>query len=142
MWDSRERSTKYQMKQNLMLSITSLLLNLLLTLHLADDIRRGFEKGALANLIAVPIVVLWLYAALVLVGRRSGYIVILLLSLFSLVVPIVHMKGRGVGVASSIARSGGGFFFIWTLIAIGVIALFSVVLSVRGLWGLPWRRLR
>ena len=127
---------------NIMLIITSLLLILFLTLHLADDIRRGFEKGGLANLIAVPFVVVWLYAALVLVGRRSGYIIILLFSLFSLVVPLVHMKGKGVGVASSIARSSGGFFFIWTLLAIAVIGLFSTALSVRGLWSLPWRRWR
>ena len=30
-------------------------------------------------------------------------------------------------------------FFIWTLIAIGVTSLLSVVLSVRGLWGLRRR---
>jgi hypothetical protein len=47
-------------------------------------------------------------------------------------VPIVHMKGAGVG--GEIARSSGGFFFIWVLLALGVTALFSVVLSARGLW--------
>jgi hypothetical protein len=52
------------------------------------------------------------------------------------------MKGKGVGVASGIANSSGGFFFVWTLIALGVTALFSVFLSVRGLWSLGWRRPR
>jgi len=33
-----------------------------------------------------------------------------------------------------IAKSTGGFFFIWTIIALGVTALISVILSVRGLW--------
>jgi hypothetical protein len=48
------------------------------------------------------------------------------------------MKGAGVGGA--IAKSNGAFFFIWTLLALGVTALFSVILSVRGLWEhLPWR---
>jgi hypothetical protein len=46
------------------------------------------------------------------------------------------MKGKGVGVASGIANSSGGFFFVWTLIALGVTALISVILSVRGLWRL------
>ena len=124
------------MKNNVTLTITSLLLSLLLTFHLADDIVRGYEKGGLSNLIAVPIVVVWLYAALMLAGRRSGYVINLLLSLFSLVVPLIHMKGKGVGLASRIAGSSGAFFFVWTLIAIAVIALFSVVLSVRGLWSL------
>lgn len=119
-----------------MVAITSLLLVLLLTFHLADDIVRGYEKGGLSNLIAVPIVVVWLYGALVLAGRRSGYIINLLLSLFSMVVPLIHMQGKGVGLASRVAGSSGAFFFVWTLLAIGVIAVFSVVLSVRGLWSL------
>ncbi len=124
------------MKDNAALTITSLLLILLLTFHLTDDIVRGFEKGGLSNLTAVPIVVVWLYGTLVLAGRRSGYIINLLLSLFALVVPYIHMKGKGVGVASSIANSSGGFFFVWTLLAIAVTAVFAVVLSVRGLWRL------
>jgi hypothetical protein len=48
------------------------------------------------------------------------------------------MKGAGVGGA--IAKSSGAFFFIWTLLALGVTALFSVILSARALWGhLPRR---
>jgi hypothetical protein len=42
------------------------------------------------------------------------------------------MKGAGVGGA--IAKSSGAFFFIWTLLALGVTALFSVILSARALW--------
>lgn len=124
------------MKNSLMVAITSLLLVLLLTFHLADDIVRGYEKGGLSNLIAVPIVVVWLYGALVLAGRRSGYVINLLLSIFSAVVPLIHMQGKGVGLASRVAGSSGAFFFVWTLLAIAVIAVFSAVLSVRGLWGL------
>lgn len=127
-------------KYDSLLTITSLLLILLLTFHLADDIVRGFEPGKVSNLAAVPIVVLWLYAALMLAKRRSGYIIILLLSLFSMIVPVIHMSGKGVGAGSRIAGTHGGFFFVWALIAIGVIALFSVILSVHGLWNLPWRR--
>src|SRR5689334_3236036 len=70
-------------RENIILTITSLLLILLLTFHLADDIVRGYEKGGLSNLTAVPIVVVWLYATLLLAERRSGYIINLLLSLFS-----------------------------------------------------------
>jgi hypothetical protein len=125
-----------------MLTIASLLSLLFLTFHLADDIVRGFEKGGLSNLTAVPITVVWLYGTLVLAGRRSGYIIILLGSLLGLAVPIIHMKGRGVGISSSIGHTSGAFFFVWTLIAIGVTALFSIILSMRGLWSLPWRRPR
>jgi len=131
------------MKNSVMLTITSLLLLLFLTFHLADDIRRGFEPGGLSNLVVMVLIsVVWLYGTLVLAERRSGYIIMLLLSLFSLVVPYVHMKGRGVGVTSKIANFSGHFFFVWTLLAIGVLGLFTAMLSARGLWSLPWRRSR
>ncbi len=131
------------MKNSVMLTITSLLLLLFLTFHLADDIRRGFEPGGLSNLVVMVLIsVVWLYGTLVLAERRSGYIIMLLLSLFSLVVPYVHMKGRGVGVTSRIPNFSGHFFFVWTLLAIGVLGLFSAILSARGLWSLPWRRSR
>lgn len=124
------------MKQNVMLTIASLLSILFLTFHLADDIVRGFEKGGVSNLIAVPIFVVWLYGTLVLAGRRSGYIIILVGSLLTMGVPVIHMMGKGVGDGSRVANSSGAFFFVWTLIALGVTALFSVILSARGLWSL------
>ncbi len=123
------------MKHSVLLTITSLLSILFFTFHLTDDIVRGFEKGGLSNLIGgVLISVVWLYGTLVLAERRSGYVIMLLGSLLSLAVPVIHMKGKGVGVASGIANSSGGFFFVWTLIALGVTGLFSVILSARGLW--------
>src|SRR6266436_4610268 len=131
------------MKNSVMLTITSLLLLLFLTFHLADDIVRGFEPGGLSNLVVMVLFsVVWLYGTLVLAERRSGYIIMLLLSLFSLVVPYVHMEGKGVGVASRLAGTSGHFFFVWTLLAIGVLGLFSAILSARGLWSVPWRRRR
>jgi hypothetical protein len=124
------------MKHNVVLTITSLLSILLFTFHLTDDIVRGFEKGGVSNLTAVPILVVWLYGTLVLAERRSGYIIILLGSLLGLGVPVIHMMGKGVGVDGNIANTSGAFFFVWTLIAVGVTTLFSVILSVRGLWSL------
>lgn len=129
------------MKRSVLLTITSLLSLLFLTFHLSDDIVRGFERGGLANLImGVLISVVWLYGTLLLNERRSGYIIVLVGSLLSLAVPIIHMKGKGVGVASSIGNSSGAFFFVWTLIALGVTALFSVILAARGLWSLQKAR--
>jgi hypothetical protein len=125
-----------------MLTIASLLSILFFTFHLADDIVRGFEPGTATNLFAVPTFVVWLYGTLVLFERRSGYIITLLGGLFALVVPLAHVRGRGFGVASSLGHSSGHFFFVWTLIAIGVTGLFSVILSAQGLWSLPWRRPR
>ena len=126
------------MKQHLLSTITSLLSILFVTFHLTDDIVLGMEPGTLSTFIAVPILVVWLYGTLVLAERRSGYVIILLGSLLGVLVPVIHMKGLGVGGA--IAKSSGAFFFIWTLLALGVTSLFSVMLSVRGLWEHPPRR--
>src|SRR5580658_1153844 len=126
------------MKCHTLLTIASLLSILLLTLHVTDDIVRGMEPGTLPDLIVVPILVAWLYGTLVLAEKRTGYVIILLGSLLGLLVPVIHMKGAGVGGA--IAKSSGAFFFIWTLLALGVTALFSVILSARGLWKQPTRR--
>jgi hypothetical protein len=120
------------MKPNILLVIASVLSILFMTFHLTDDIVRGMEPGTLFDLIVAPILVAQLYGTLVLAGKRSGYVIILLGSLLLLVVPVVHMKGAGVGGA--IAKSSGAFFFIWTLLALSVTALFSVTLSARALW--------
>jgi hypothetical protein len=119
------------MNDKVTLTITSLLTIVLVTFHVADDIARGFEKGGLSNLSLVPICIVWLYGTLVLAGRRSGYVVILLASLLGVLVPYIHMKGKGIG---EIATSSGGFFFAWTLLALGVTAGFSAVLAALGLW--------
>jgi hypothetical protein len=79
--------------------------------------------------------VVWLYGTLVLTGRRSGYIIVLLGSLLGSVMPLAHMRGAGL-VGGRIVNSGGKLFWVWTLIALGVTAFFSVILSVRGLWRL------
>src|SRR5712671_574110 len=121
------------MKANVMLTIASLLSILLGTFHLADDLARGMSPGGPSNLFGVVIFVVWLYGTLVLAERRSGYVIILLASLLLMGVPVIHLRGRGVGFGTT--RSGG-FFFIWTLLALGVTSLFSVILSVRGLWSL------
>ena len=129
------------MKHNEILTIASLLSILLLTFHLSDDIIRGMEKGGTSNLVAVPILVVWLYGTLVLAERRSGYVIVLLGSLLGLGIPVIHMKGAGVG--AQVAKApGGGFFFVWTMIALGVTAVFSIILSARGLWSPQWGQSR
>ena len=59
------------MKQNVTLTIASLLSILFMTFHLTDDIVRGMEPGTLSDLIVLPIVVVQLYGTLVLAGKRS-----------------------------------------------------------------------
>ena len=120
------------MKPNVMLMIASLLSIILMIFHMTDDIVRGMEPGTLFDLIIVPVLAVWLYGTLVLRDRRSGSIIVLVAAVLGLLIPIIHMKGAGVGGA--IAKSSGGFFFIWTLFALAVTSLFSVILSARALW--------
>ncbi len=127
------------MKRSDMLTITSLISILLFTFHMSDDIRRGFEPGGLKNISGVLMMVVWLYGSTVLAGRRSGYIIMLLGAILGSGVPVVHMIGKGL-VGGRVANSSGIFFFVWTLITLQVTAIFSLILSVLGLWSLPWRR--
>ena len=123
------------MKHNVTLTIASLLSILFTSFHHADDVVRGMAPGQFSNLIPVIFLLVWLYATLVLAGRRSGYIIILVLSFIASGLPVIHMTGAGLA-GGRLANSSGAFFFVWTLIALGVTALFSVILSARGLWGL------
>jgi hypothetical protein len=123
------------MKHNAMLTITSLLSILFVTLHIAEDIVRGFEPGGFKNLQGVLIMVLWMCGTLLLAGRRSGYIIMLLGAILGVLVSIAHMRGAGL-VGGRIANSSGMLFWVWTLLALGVTSVFSVILSARGLWSL------
>jgi hypothetical protein len=120
------------MKQNLLLTITSLLSILLLTLHITDDIVRGISKAESSNTALVVLVVL-LYGTLVLAGRPSGYVITLVVGLLAVAMPVMHMRGQHYG---EIAASRGGFFFVWTLWALGGLGGLTFVLAARGLWGL------
>jgi len=129
------------MKRTVILTITSLLSILLMTIHLSDDIVRGFEPGGVRNISGVLMLVVWLYGTLLLSERRSGYIIILLGSILGSGVPVVHMIGKGL-VGGRVANSGGIHFWVWTLITLQVTSIFSLILSARGLWSLPWRKPR
>jgi hypothetical protein len=121
-----------------MLTITSLLTILFLTFHLSDEITRGMEPGRLNMVIPVLILGGWAGATLLLAGRRSGYIIMLVGAILGAGVPILHMSGAGL-VSSRIANSHGAFFWVWQNFTLGVISVCSFILAVRGLWSLPWR---
>ena len=118
------------------LSIASLLSILLLTLHVTDDIVRGISNAEPSNT-ALIVLTVFLYGTLVLGERRSGHIIMLLVGLVAVAMPVMHMRGAHYG---DIARSTGGFFFVWTLWALGGLGGLTLVLAARGLWSFPWRR--
>ncbi len=124
------------MKPHAILVVTSLLSILLLTLHITDDIVRGISQAESSN-IALIVLVILLYGTLVLAERRSGHVIMLLVGVLAALMPVMHMRGAHYG---DIARSSGGFFFVWTLWALGGLGGLTVVLSARGLWSLRLRQ--
>jgi hypothetical protein len=123
------------MKHNALLTITSLLSILLMSVHITDDIVRGISPARADNIGAVVIFVVWLVGTLLLAERRAGYVIMLLGGLFAAAMPVLHMTGRGY---AAIARSSGGFFFVWTVLAVGITGTFAFILSARALWTLQW----
>jgi hypothetical protein len=101
-------------------------------LHITDDIVRGISKAESSNTALIVLVVL-LYGTMVLAERRSGHVIVLLVGLFAVVMPVMHMRGAHYG---EIAKSTGGFFFVWTLWALGGPWGVTFILSARGLWSL------
>jgi hypothetical protein len=120
------------MKETTILVVTSLLSILLATLHVTDDIVRGISKAESSNT-ALIVLALFLYGTLVLADRRLGHVIMLLVGVFAAAMPVIHMRGAHYG---EIARSPGGFFFVWTLWALGGLGGLTLILSARGLWSL------
>ena len=133
------------MKHNVMLTIASLLSILLMTLHLTSDTvhaKVGTAEAGGSTLVAIPILAVWLYGTLVLSERRSGHIIMLVGSLLALGMPVAHVMGAGGVFRGAIARSSPAFLFVWTLHALGVTGMFSLILSVRVLWNPQWGQSR
>jgi hypothetical protein len=132
------------MKPHKMLIIASLLSIVLLTFHLTDDFLRegGMAVRGAWNLIAVFMLFVWLYGTLMLAERRSGYMIMLLTALSAFGMPVIHMGLARTVITNEAARARGDYFFVWTLLALGVNGLFSLVLSVRGLWTRQWAESR
>ena len=127
------------MTNNLMLRNTSLLLMLLLTLHIVDDVVHGFDSAGLMNMIGIVVLGFLIYATVVLHERLSGHIAMLFVALVSLLMPLIHLRSPRI---NETAQASGGFFFIWTLWALGGIGIFGILLAIRGLMNLRQNRRR
>jgi hypothetical protein len=121
------------MKYRNTLAITSLLSVILFGLHWIDEISRGLEKGTTAHLGGIVILVVWSYAALVLRDHWSGYGLMLLGGILGIGVLLVHMQGAGI-TGGRIANTSGIFFWVMTLVALGVTSSLSVILALHALW--------
>ena len=121
------------MRPAVALTLSSLLSMVLFSFHWADEISRGMESGQMGSIGGIVILVVWLVGTVVLAERRPGYIITLLGGILGVGVLILHMQGAGL-ISRIIAGTPGIFFWVWTLITLGVTSALSVVLSVLGLW--------
>ncbi len=119
------------MNERAVYTVASLLSALLATFHITDDIVRGFENGDASTYTFIAIVIVWLYATLIVRGRW-GYAIVLAGSALGGAVPYLHMT-RGLA-GGRIAGTNGMFFWVFTLIALGITSIFTAILAARGLW--------
>jgi len=115
------------MKRNVTLTISSLLANVLGMFHVTDDtLHTKAGTDLQGTVILLLIMFVMLYGTVELGGRRWGYLIMFLGGLGALAMPFLH------GLGPSATR--WGFFFVWTLFALGVTGAFTAVLSARELW--------
>lgn len=115
------------MKQNLRLTIASLLTLVLTTFHFTHDILHdadGHTAGEVSILLGILLVLL--YGTVELAGRRAGYIIMLLGGLAAAYMPYLHGMGP--------RATRWGFAFAWTLMVMGVSGTFVAMLATRELW--------
>ena len=111
---------------------TSLLAIFFITLHYTDDVIRkvrGMDQGGVAVLIAVLMLVVWLYAILVLAERKSGYIISLIMSLLNSLIPLGHLTGMAGEATPGEILTSSGPFIVWVVIALALTLFPALILS-------------
>ena len=120
------------MKQNDLLSLTSLVCVLLLALHISQDIVFGLDRAGLNHLVGVAILLIVVCGAVLLRDRISGKVIMLLGGLMALGMLPLHMRN---GLRPEFLAKSGVLLFIWTLYVLGVTGAFTVILAVQALRG-------
>ena len=121
------------MDRERLLTLASFGTALLLSIHLAEDVVRGFEPGGTLNIVGIILLVVWLAGVFLLNGRLAGYIIMLIGGLLGFAVPLMHMQGAGM-VGGRITGSSGVLFWVWTMLAAGALGLFSAIVAALAIW--------
>ncbi len=117
------------MKRDVTLTVTSMLVSLLLSVHLAQDaVRFRDPTDGIGYFVILVILAGLTFGTLALPGRATGTILMLIVSLGGVAMPIIHIRGLG-GIS-------GDFFFVWTLNLLGLLGTLGLLLSIQELWRL------
>jgi len=119
-------------KQNDLLSATTIFSVILLALHISQDIVFGFDRGGLNQLVGVAILFVVLCGALLLRERASGKVIMLFGGVMAVAMMPLHMRN---GLRPEFLEKSGALLFVWTLYVLGVTGMFSIVLAVQALRG-------
>lgn len=114
------------MKPSVLLTIASLLSLVLIMVHLTGDVLLQPE-GHVKYPIPVVVFVVWLYGTLMLPDRVTGYIIMLLGGLIAAAMIVLHSR-------TGVVHQSGGFYFVFTMFALGATGWFTAILSARELW--------
>lgn len=120
------------MKQNDLLSATSIFSVLLLALHISQDIVFGFDRGGLNQLVGVAILLVLVCGAVLLRERTSGKVIMLLGGAMAVAMMPMHMRN---GLRPEFLEKSGALLFVWTLYVLGVTGAFTIILAVLALRG-------
>jgi hypothetical protein len=118
------------MKQDDILSMTSLFSVLLLALHISQDIVFGLDRAGLNHLVGVAILLVIVCGAVLLRGRALGKVIMLLGGVMAAGMLPLHMRN---GLSPEFLEKSGALLFIWTLYVLGVTGAFSIILAVKAL---------
>lgn len=118
------------MKQNDLLSLTSIFSVFLLALHISQDIVFGFDRAGLNHLVGVAILLVVVCGAVLLREGKLGKVIMLLGGLMALGMLPLHMRN---GFHPEFLDKGGALLFIWVLYILGVNGAFSIILAIRAL---------
>lgn len=117
------------MKQKDLLTVLSLIAIVLTAMHVADDYVHGFDRHVVNNPYAILIFVAWSAGVLLLRDRLVGRVIMLLGGLFAVLMPIIHLNGRGYG--AEFLKTDGALRFIWTLYILGTVGALIIIGGVR-----------
>ena len=118
------------MKQNDLLSATSLLSVLLLSLHISQDIAFGLDPAGLNHLVGVAILLVIVCGAVLLRERAVGKVIMLLGGVMAAGMLPLHMRH---GLRPEFLDKSGALLFVWVLYVLGVTGMFSIILAVLAL---------
>ncbi len=115
------------MRQHPTLTISSLLTIVLTTFHLTHDaLHQSGGMSASDVTILLVIIMVMLYGTVELAGRRTGFIIMFLGGVAG--AAMIYLHGAGP------RATRWGYFFVWTLFALGVAGSFTAILALKALW--------